>query len=244
MEPGTDCLILIPAYNEDQNIGRVLQEIRSLELNVDILVINDGSQDRTETVVEEAGEKVIALPYNLGYGGALQTGFKYAAVMGYDYVLQFDADGQHDSEDILIILDHLKTGSYDIVIGSRFLGRGSFKTGLMKKIAISLFRFIIKVSTGIRITDPTSGLQGLTRKVFCHYATIGNFPEDFPDADTLICSILSGYRVKEIPVNIKERYSGKSMHVGLKTVFYLIKMLISIWVVLIRKKMQAEVVIK
>jgi len=158
-----DCLVIIPAYNEEQNIGNTLKKIRELHKNLDILVINDGSKDKTEAVVKEAGEMVITLPYNLGYGGALQTGFKYAMSRGYDYIVQFDADGQHDPGDILLILDQLKTGSTDIVIGSRFLGRGSFKAGILKKMAITVFRFLIKISTGVKITDPTSGLQGLTR---------------------------------------------------------------------------------
>ncbi len=235
-----DCLVLIPAYNEEKNIGRVLKEIRNLKIPLDILVINDGSTDSTGAEVEQAGEKVITLPYNLGYGGALQTGFKYAAAMDYPYVLQFDADGQHDPADISLILDQLRTGSYDIIIGSRFLGRGSIRIGCLKKLAILLFRYLIRFSTGKQITDPTSGLQGLTKQVFSYYAATGNYPEDFPDTDTLIGSILSGYRVEEIPANIKERYSGHSMHSGLGTGFYLVKMLVSILVVLIRKKIRAE----
>lgn len=239
--PRADCLVLIPAFNEERNIGRVLKEIRSLNIDLDIVVINDGSRDKTAAVVEEEGEKVITLPFNLGYGGALQTGFKYAAAMGYNYIVQFDADGQHDPGDIPIIINQLRTGLPDIVIGSRFLGNGSLSTGLMKKSAISVFRFLIKISTGVRITDPTSGLQGLTNRAFSYYAALGNYPEDFPDADTLIYMILSGYRVNEVPANMRERMSGKSMHVGFKTIFYFVKMLVSILVVLLREKTKAEV---
>lgn len=236
----SDCLIIIPAHDEEQNIGRVLKEIRSLKMNLDIIVINDGSKDKTENIVIKEGEKVITLPYNLGYGGALQTGFKYAAAMGYGYIIQFDADGQHDPEDIPVILNQLRTGDFDIVIGSRFLGRGSFKTGILKKIAISVFRFLIKISTGVKITDPTSGLQGLEKRVFRHYAVMGNFPEDYPDADTLIYMILSNSKVTEIPANIRERNCGRSMHTGVKTIFYFAKMLVSILVVLLRKKTNVE----
>jgi len=140
----------------------VLKEIRSSGVSEDIMVINDGSSDKTGMVAREAGEMVINLPYNLGYGGALQTGFKYASTMGYKYVIQFDADGQHDPEDIKIIMEQLRTGIPDIVIGSRFLGRGAFRAGVLKMGAIAVFRCLIKISTGVRITDPTSGLQGLT----------------------------------------------------------------------------------
>lgn len=234
--PMPECLVIIPAYNEEKNIGRVIGEIRSLNLDLDIVVVNDGSVDRTGYAAREAGEKVISLPFNLGYGGALQAGFKYAAGMGYNYIVQFDADGQHDPGNIPEILGLLKTGDLDIVIGSRFLGGRPARTGLLKKFAIWVFKFMIKASTGVVITDPTSGLQGLSRRVCTHYASPGNYPEDYPDADTLIHMILSGYRVMEIPSCMRERYSGRSMHAGLKTVFYFIKMLVSILVVLIRKK--------
>ncbi len=235
-----DCLVVIPAYNEEKNVGRVLEEIRRLNINVDIIVVNDGSGDKTEDVVREAGENVITLPYNLGYGGALQTGYKYAAGMGYNYVTQFDADGQHDPGDIPGILEQLRAGGCDIVIGSRFLGGRTVKAGILKRVAVAVFRLLIKVSTGAKITDPTSGLQGLTRQAFSHYAVMGNFPADFPDADTLIHMLLSDYRVRETAANIRERYSGKGMHYGIKTFFYFIKMLVSILVVLIRKRTKVE----
>ena len=230
------CLVIIPAYNEEQNLNRVIHEVRSLGLDLDLVVINDGSRDGTEAVARAAGEKVITLPFNLGYGGALQTGFKFASGLGYNYIIQFDADGQHHPGSIPEILSLLEDGEADIVIGSRYLGRDGVRASLLKKIAVSVFRFLIRVSTGTSISDPTSGLQGLSRRVFTHYAELGNYPEDYPDADTLIYMILSGYRVVEVPVEMRERYSGRGMHVGLKTVFYFFKMLVSILVVLIREK--------
>lgn len=159
--------------------------------------------------------------------------------MGYEYIVQFDADGQHDPDDIPIILEGLRTGRYDIVIGSRFLGK-SFNIGFLKKIAITLFRFIIKMFTGVRITDPTSGLQGLSKRAYSYYAREGNYPEDFPDADTLIGSILQGFRVTEMPAHIRERHSGDSMHAGLRTAYYMLKMFVSISVVLLRKRFGTE----
>lgn len=231
-----DLLIIIPAYNEEENIGQVLQEIRKLAINADIIIINDGSQDATEQVVRAAGEQVISLFYNIGYGGALQTGFKYAVKMDYRYVIQFDGDGQHDPRDILILLEELRTGDYDIVIGSRFLDANGPATnvGVLKRMAIAFFRFLIKVFTGVKITDPTSGIQGLSRAAFRHYAAMGNFPEDYPDADTVIFMLKAGYKVKEIPANIRLRDAGTSMHTGLKPIYYLVKMLVSIFVVLLR----------
>lgn len=229
-------LIIIPAYNEEKNIGDVITNLRGYNYDIDIIVINDASKDHTEHVVLEKGEKIINHFYNLGYGGALQTGFKYAVEKGYQYVIQFDGDGQHDPKDLQRIIETLKTGYYDIVIGSRFLEKNSFQRSLAKKVAIAIFQMIIRVSTGVKITDPTSGLQGLTRNAFCYYSRMGNFPDDFPDADTLIHMLKRNYRVKEVPAYMKNRRYGQSMHSGLKSIYYTFKMLISISVVLVRAK--------
>lgn len=234
------CLVIIPAYNEEKNIGKVIAEIRELELAVDILVVNDGSSDRTDEAVTAAKTLLLNLPYNLGYGGALQTGFKYAVNKGYSYVITFDADGQHDPQDIITILKILKERKSDIVIGSRFLGRGNFETGILKKIAIQIFRWIIRFSTGFSITDPSSGLQGLSRRVYTYYAAMGNFPADYPDADVLIQMLLNKYKVVEFPANIRMRVHGKSMHRGLRPLYYFVKMLVSILVVLLRPKKTVE----
>lgn len=236
-----DILLIIPAFNEEKNIGKVLAEIQSCyNQRIDILVIDDGSTDNTLYAVSKAGADAIALPYNLGYGGALQTGFKYAVKKDYQYVIQFDGDGQHDSEDIETIIDLLINKHADIVIGSRFLGRGNFQAGRMKKIAIAIFRSIIKITTGLKMTDPSSGLQGLSREAFSYYAKMGNFPPDYPDADILIQMILNGYKIKEFPANIRIRNHGTSMHAGLKPVLYFMKMLVSIMVVLLRSRSIAE----
>mgnify|MGYP005840910999 CR=1 FL=1 len=233
-------LVVIPAHNEEKNIGRVLSDIEKMNLEVDLLVVNDGSSDNTAEAARKSGANVVSLPYNLGYGGALQTGFKYAVSRGYTHIIQFDGDGQHDPEDIGIILEKLKSGEADIVIGSRFMGKGSFPIGFMKKTAIMLFRFLIKFTTGARITDPTSGLQGLTRRVFSYYSMKGNFPGDYPDADILIHMIRCKYRVHEFPANIRPRIAGRSMHAGLKPLYYFIKVLLSILIVIMREKILKE----
>ena len=231
-----DGLIIIPAYNEAKNISQVLKDIRQFNYNIDIIVINDGSNDNTGQVVVQEGEKVINQFYNLGYGGALQTGFKYAVAMGYQYVIQFDGDGQHNPADLQTIIEQVETGDVDIVIGSRFMIKNSFQISSAKKLAIAIFRLIIRASTGVRITDPTSGFQGLNQRTFHYYSGMGNFPEDFPDADTLIHMLKRNYRVIEVPVIMKNRWSGKSMHSGLKSIYYAIKMIVSIAVVLLRTK--------
>ncbi len=226
-------LVIIPAYNEEKNLGKVLTGIQCMHPDLDILVINDGSRDKTEEVARLHNAKVISLPFNLGYGNALQTGFKYADFEGYEYIVQFDADGQHRPEYIRAILDELVDGEQDVVIGSRFTNGGLLNQGILKAGAVLFFRFLIRVSTGEKITDPTSGLIGLTRRVFSHYSKMGNFPEDYPDADMLIQMMKKKYRVCEIPVNMSERETGKSMHSGLKPVYYFFKVMLSIFIVLL-----------
>lgn len=234
--PRTDCLLIIPAYNEERNVGHVLRELRGCGIDLDLIVIDDGSVDQTVAVVHCEQEKALSLPFNLGYGSAVQTGFKLATVLDYDYVIQFDADGQHDPRDIAPILTELRRGGYDIVVGSRFRGSGHQQLGVAKRIGIGLFRYLIMICTGSRVSDPTSGLKGLSRRAFNYYAIMGHYPEDYPDADTLIQTLLTGLTVTETPANMRLRRSGIPMHAGVKTIYYVAKMLISILVVVLRAK--------
>lgn len=237
----SDILIVMPAYNEEKNITGVLRSIKSLNTPADILVVNDGSKDKTREMVTKEGINLIEHPYNLGYGAALQTGFKYAAMNGYRYVIQFDSDGQHSAEDLPVMINELRKGVHDIVIGSRFLGDASSKVGFMKRMAIRFFRYLIRAITDSEITDPTSGLKGLNARAFKYYSMVDNFPQDFPDADVLIKMLYLNYRVGEVPAHIKERGSGKSMHSGLKPVLYIFKMVISIFVVILHGNISKEV---
>lgn len=235
-----EALIVIPAYNEEGNITGVLKSIKDMDMPLDILVVNDGSRDNTEENVKREGVNIINHPYNLGYGAALQTGFKYASMNGYKYVIQFDSDGQHSAGDIPVIIEELKKGDCDIVIGSRFLKNPNYNVGFSKKIAIMLFRFLIRSLTGKKITDPTSGLKGLSSGAFIYYSRVDNFPQDFPDADVLIRMLYLRFKINEVPAHIRDRASGKSMHSGLKPVIYILKMLISIFIVMLRGNFAKE----
>lgn len=227
-------LIIIPAYNEEKNIGKVLEKINNLILDMDVLVVNDGSRDNTRRVVLESGGYVISHPFNQGYGAALQTGFKYAKEKNYDYVIQFDADGQHSPEELYYMKEEICEGIADIINGSRFLGRTAQNLGALKKMVINMLRFIIRITTGTKISDPTCGFKALSKRTFEYYSAMGNFPPDYPDADVLIQMLKLGYKVKEIPINVQEREAGKSMHSGIKPAIYLAKMLLSIIVILLR----------
>jgi glycosyltransferase involved in cell wall biosynthesis len=226
-------LIIIPAYNEENNILKVIDDIKTKILNADILIVNDGSTDNTEEIVKNKNIPIISLPFNFGYGNALQLGFKYAVENNYDFVIQFDGDGQHNADDIIEILKKLKTGKYDIVIGSRFIESSNFKISFLKKIAINFLRILIYIFSGYKIFDPTSGLQGLSKRVFKYYSKPWNFPDDYPDADILIKMLKLGYSAVEIPAHMKNRINGKSMHSGIKPLIYLIKISLSIFVVVL-----------
>ena len=231
-----DLLLIMPAYNEEASIGKFLDQLEETGVIefADILVIDDGSSDNTGLIVKDRNHALIRHVYNLGYGAALMTGYKYAIRRNYQYVIQIDSDGQHDPCNILSIYRELKTEDEDglhpdIVLGSRFLEGGkSFRISGLKKIAINAFRWLINLSTGIKITDPTTGLQGLSRQAVLYYSIYSNFDLQFPDANMLIQTMMLGYRVKEVPAIMHSRESGKSMHHGLKPIIYMAHMFFSI----------------
>ena len=237
-----EVLIIIPAYNEGKTIGALLEKLKQPEIAefADVLVMNDASRDNTAQVVREHGHTVVTHVFNLGYGSGLQVGYKYAERNDYRYVIQMDADGQHDVSNISKLYERLKTadenGKYpDIVLGSRFVeGSISFPVSALKKVAFVLFRFLIKLGTGKKIMDPTTGLQGLSRRAFSFYSTYGHFDDKYPDANMIMQMLLLGFRIEEIPAVMYARTEGVSMHSGLKPVIYMFRMMFSIIAVWVR----------
>ncbi|MZP43079.1 glycosyltransferase [Heliobacterium gestii] len=234
------CLVIIPAYNEAENIAGVLDELRQVTPWVDVVVIDDGSRDKTAEIAAHHGAVVLRHPFNLRYGAALQTGFKYAVRYGYDYVIQFDGDGQHDPANILDMARAMKDTCADIVIGSRFVDNKKH-TNWMRGLGIKIFSLLIKLLTRQDVADPTSGLQLLNRRVFSFYSRPNQFPVDFPDANVLVLMILAGFRVTERPASIRERLHGESMHTGLKVVKYLATMMYSIFIAIIKGRAYRKV---
>ena len=227
-------IIIIPAYNEERNIPSLIEKIRCKISEADILIIDDGSADRTARVAEKAGALVASLPFNMGYGAALQTGFKYALKNRYRYVVQMDADGQHDPASIRKLLDEVKREDADVVIGSRFMsGDNSYKAPLVKRLGMRLFGMIASMITGQPVTDPTSGFQALNRDAMRFYAS-PYYPVDYPDADVIIMLHRAGLRIREVAVTMHARKEGTSMHSGLKPVYYVFKMFMSMFVTLLR----------
>lgn len=227
-------LFVIPAYNEEENIEKVLNEIKKDVKYADILVVNDCSKDNTKKIVEKNNVRCITVPFNMGYAMAVQTGIKYAYENDYDYVIQFDADGQHIAKEAEKLLKASKKNNTDIVIGSRFLKQTGYHHTFFRKIGTKLFSLLIRIFCHTKITDPTSGFQCLNKSVIKRYAMMGGYPE-FPDANLIIEMLLSGYTISEIPVEMREREFGESMHGGIiKPIKYMIQMCYTIMFILIK----------
>lgn len=228
-------IFIIPAYNEEKNIIKVLNDIRKNTPMADILVINDCSTDKTEDILKQ--EKVVYLnhPFNMGYAKAVQTGIKYAYYNNYNYVIQFDADGQHLATEANKLFDKLREKNCDIVIGSRFLEKIGYKHSFLRQIGTKLFSVLIKIFCKKNITDPTSGFQCLNRKIVEHYSKLGNYPE-YPDANLIIDLLLKGYKIEEVGVKMDIREFGESMHSGiLKPLKYMIKIIYTIFIIILKK---------
>jgi len=228
-------VIVIPAYNEEEHIASVLDDIRKCNPAADILVVNDGSTDATSGIAREAGVMVVDIPCNIGYGGAVQTGFRFAEERGYDFVITMDGDAQHDPHSIKNLREVMEREQADVVIGSRFL-EGNYRMGIMRKIGVRLFSAIAHLYTGTHFTDPTSGFQLLNRRVYSYLAQNDNYPLDYPDVNIILALHKLGARVVEAPVRMKEKPKGKSMHSGLRPARYVVRMFLAIIMVLVRKE--------
>lgn len=228
-------LIIIPAFNEEERIGLVIDEIKKFLKGVDIVVIDDGSKDRTGEIAFLKGATVLTHPFNFGYGASLQTGFKYAILNDYDYIAQMDADFQHKGEFLPKLFLEIEKGDYDVIVGSRFLKKAGYKIPLFRFLGMKLFSKITSFLIGQKITDPTSGFRVINKKVAKFY-TSDFYPTDFPDADVIIMLKLGGAKIKEIPVKMRSSPPKKSMHSGIKPIYYLFKMFFSIFLTLIREK--------
>jgi len=221
-----DALVVMPAYNEAAVIGETLAELMAVA--PDVLVVDDGSTDGTADAARRAGAKALKLATNLNYGGALQAGFRYAIRRtDQPYLVTFDADGQHDPAYLQALLEPLRDGRADYVVGSRYLGEGGSPGSISRDLGIRLFARAASYALGRTITDPTSGMIAMTREV-ARVLLLDLFPQDYPDADVIIMLDKMGFRHVEVPVAIRESKSGKSMHGGvLGPLYYVYKMTLS-----------------
>lgn len=228
-------LVVVPAFNEAGRIGKVLAAIRLLDPALPVLVVDDGSTDDTAAVARVEGARTVRLPFNLGYGCALQTGYKYALRHGFDAVVQLDGDGQHEPQDIPALLDVLGRGTADVVIGSRFLGRSEYETDVLRRTGMRLFGRVASSMTGRRFSDVTSGFQALNRAALEFFAA-DRYPADYPDADVLVMLDRAGFRIEEVPVRMYGRDGGASMHAGLRPVYYVFRMFLSLFLTRLREE--------
>jgi len=226
-------LFVIPAYNEAENIEKVLNEIKSDVDYADILVINDCSKDDTKEIVEKNEVKCISNIFNMKYAMTVQTGIKYALENNYDYVIQFDADGQHIAKEAEKLYNHAKKTNCDIVIGSRYLEDVGYPCPFFRRIGTKMFEIIIRIFCKENISDPLSGFQCLNKNVIAKYAKMGNYPE-FPDANLVIEMLMDGFKIQEVSTKMRIRESGQSMHSGiLKPIKYMVNMFYTIFFILI-----------
>jgi glycosyltransferase involved in cell wall biosynthesis len=205
-------------------------------LNVDIIVVNDGSTDTTSEDARRCGIPVLELPVNLGVGGAMQTGYRYARTRGYDIAIQFDADGQHNADYLRELAAVLEEGKADIAIGSRYAegNQRGFRSTIMRRIGIRFFAWLIRIFTRERITDPTSGFRAANRKAISLFAQ--SYPHDYPEPESLVLAHNHGLRIREIPVEMFDRQGGSSTIKILDTVFYMVKVTTAILLETMRRK--------
>ena len=227
-------LIIIPAYNEAENIVKTVEAIKEKAKGFDYIIINDCSTDRMKNICEENGYNVINLPINLGIGGAVQTGYKYAYNHDYDIAVQVDGDGQHDPLFLDVMAQYLEEHSADMVIGSRFIEKKGFQSSRARRIGIVFFTKLIKIMTGATITDPTSGLRMVGRNVIELFSN--DYPRDYPEPESVVAILRRHMKVIEIPVVMKEREGGVSSISLKKSVYYMIKVTLAILIERIRKE--------
>lgn len=227
-----DTLVIIPVLNEEASIEMVLDELDRKNKDVDILVVDDGSVDRSKEKIEKRDVFLLNHSFNMGIGASFGTGCQFAMEKGYDYIVRMDGDGQHDSAFIKTLLAPVKNNEVDITVGSRFLGNSGFKSSFFRLIGISIICWFLKTVTKRKITDPTSGFCAMNKKAYKFFSR--NCADDYPEPEILLYH--REFRIREIPVSISKRYNGISSITPLKSAYYMFKVLFSLFVHVFRKE--------
>jgi glycosyltransferase involved in cell wall biosynthesis len=226
-------IAIVPAYNEALNIGRVVDELQAFDAGLDVVVISDGSADRTAEVAAEHGAHVIRLPFNLGIGGAVQTGFRYAWESGYELAVRCDGDGQHDPAELPKVLAPVLAGEADICVGSRFTGSDGYRSSMTRRVGIRLLAIVVSAIARQRVTDTTSGFQALNRRALGLFA--GDYPHDYPEVEGMVMTIRHRLRLCEVPVTMREREHGRSSITAFRSIYYMLKVFTALFVGLFRR---------
>lgn len=227
-----DALVIIPALNEEKTVGAVIRSILDAAEEVDIVVISDGSTDRTPEVAASAGAYVISLTVNLGIGGAVQTGYRYARENGYLYAIQIDADGQHDPADLPRLLAEARRGDADMILGSRYVQKTAYRSSTSRRMGMILLAAFVRMAVGYAIKDTTSGYRVVNRRTIELFS--GQYPLDYPEVEVLV--LLHRYKmtVREVAVEMKERQAGVSSITMFKSMYYMFKVSLAILLEVLR----------
>lgn len=227
-------LALVPAYNEEESVAAVIRELRAVDPDMEILVVDDGSADRTAEAAAAAGARVVRLPFNLGIGGAVQTGFRYAYEHGFELVVRVDGDGQHDPAEAARLAEPVLAGVADIAVGSRFAGSDGYRSSRSRRVGIRLLAWVVSLLVGERVTDPTSGFQVVNRRGIALFAS--DYPHDYPEVEATVMVARHRLRRVEVPVSMRERSGGRSSIGALRSVYYMAKVLLALFVGLFRRQ--------
>jgi glycosyltransferase involved in cell wall biosynthesis len=226
------CLAVVPAFNERDSIAGVIADLRE-HCGVDVVVIDDGSGDGTAAVASGAGARVVTLPFNVGIGGAVQTGYMLARMGDYDVAIQVDGDGQHPASELERLLDALVESGADLVIGSRFLQSGAFRSTFARRAGVRLFSSLVSWLVGVRMTDTTSGFRAAGRRAIALFAEA--YPHDYPEVEAVLIAHRAGLRVIEAPVEMRPRQGGRSSITPLRSGYYMVKVLLALAMQLLRR---------
>ncbi len=227
-------LVIIPAYNEEKTVGQVIHSIFAASSDVDVLVVSDGSRDRTESEARKAGAAVITLADNLGIGGAMQTGYRYAVKQGYDYAVQIDADGQHDPADLPRLLAEARKQDANMIIGSRYVAKTGYQSSRSRRIGMIVLSGFVQLAVGYPVKDTTSGYRVADRRVIQLFREY--YPLDYPEVEALVLLHRHHIKVREVPVEMHARQAGQSSITMLKSVYYMFKVTLAIGLEVLRKQ--------
>ena len=224
---------IVPALNEAATIGSVIQEIRAVDPGFEILVVNDGSTDATQSEAERAGALVARMPYNVGIGGAVQTGYQYARDHGFQVAVHIDGDGQHEARELARLLEPIAADRADMVVGSRFLNVREYRASVARRLGIHLLSWFVTLITRQRLTDPTSGFRAVNRRGIVLFAS--DYPHDYPEAEAYVVASRHKLRIVEVPVAMRERAAGRSSITAARSLYYMVKVSLALFISVFRR---------